>query len=68
MDKKEQLADQKDIKKDELLTVEKIKEDMLISDAVYAGVMAQKKWAEGKQITKKEMEAAVKEFLKTPLQ
>ncbi len=65
--KKEQSADQKEIKKSELFIVEKIKEELNISDAVFAGVMAHKGWARGKQITKKEMETAISEFLKAPL-
>lgn len=66
--KKEQPADQKETKKtDELFPVEKIKEELNISDSVFAGVMAHKKWSKGKQVTKNEMETAVNEFLKAPL-
>lgn len=65
--KKEQSADQKDKKISELLSIEKIKEELNISDTVFAGVIAHKKWSRGKQVTKKEMEAAISEFLKAPL-
>lgn len=66
--KKEQPADQKDTKKTiELFLVEKLKKELNVSDSIFAGVMAHKKWLKGKQVTKKEMEIAINEFLKTPL-
>jgi len=68
MDNKKEQVDQKELKKTvELFPVEKIKEELNISDTVFAGVMAHKKWANGKQVTKKEMETAINEFLKAPL-
>lgn len=54
-------------KSSQLVTIEELKKELGVSEAVFAGVKLARKWAEGKEVTKEEFESAVKEWLKAPI-
>jgi hypothetical protein len=55
------------VKKEELFTIEELKEKHKIKASVFAGLKAYKRWAEGKKVTEKEFEKGIEEFLGAPI-
>lgn len=51
----------------QIFTIESLKEKFNIQDSIFAAVKISKGWAEGKQVSEKEFNAAVDTWLNAPI-